>query len=353
MNQIIKNISPRDEKHKIKVVIWDLDNTVWEGILLENEDVKLREDVIDIVKTLDARGILNSISSKNDYKFAMKKLKEFGIDKYFIYEQINWNPKSKAVKSIIKSINVSKNAIAFIDDQQFERDEVAFAIPEVLCIDANEIDNILDMPEMNPLFITEDSCKRRHMYLSEIKRKEAEEKIEGSKEDFLASLDMLLTITPAKEEDLKRAEELTVRTNQLNTTGYTYSYDELNQMRVSDKYKLLIAGLSDKYGTYGKIGLVLIECNESVWTLKLLLMSCRVMSRGVGTILLNHVCQMAKNSGVKLNAEFIPNEVNRMMYITYVFSGFTRYDSKGELVILNNDLSNIQAPPEYIKVEIQ
>jgi predicted enzyme involved in methoxymalonyl-ACP biosynthesis len=70
---------------------------------------------------------------------------------------------------------------------------------------------------------------------------------------------MTLTISYAKEEDLQRAEELTVRTNQLNATGYTYSYSELNQFLLSNQHKLLIAGLDDKYGSYGKIGLALVN----------------------------------------------------------------------------------------------
>ena len=121
---------------------------------------------------------------------------------------------------------------------------------------------------------------------------------------------MVLTIFPAKEEDLQRAEELTVRTNQLNATGYTYSYNELNQFRLSDKYKLLMARLDDKYGRYGHIGLALVKCNPDVWTLKLLLMSCRVMSRGVGSIMLNHIMQLAKSHKVRLRAEFVPTGRN-------------------------------------------
>lgn len=118
--------------------------------------------------------------------------------------------------------------------------------------------------------------------------------IVGPKEEFLTTLKMMLTIAPASVEELKRAEELTVRTHQLNTTGYTYSYEELDQFRQSDRHLLLIAGLDDKYGTYGKIGVILVECFEAVWTIKLLLMSCRVMSRGVGSVVINHIRNEAR-----------------------------------------------------------
>ena len=131
----------------------------------------------------------------------------------------------------------------------------------------------------------------------------------------------------AKEKDLQRAEELTVRTHQLNTTGYTYSYDELDQFRQSEKHILLMAKLEDKYGEYGHIGLALIACGEKVWTIKLLLMSCRVMSRGVGSIILGYILRLAKKNHTKLRGEFIPNGRNRMMNITYRFAGFDEIKS--------------------------
>lgn len=338
------------QKGKIKCVVWDLDNTIWEGIIVEDDKVKLREGVTDIIKTLDERGILQSIASKNDYDLAMNKLKEFGIDEYFIYPQISWNPKSEAVSNIAKLINIGIDTLAFIDDQPFERDEVKHVLPEVLCIDAFDLSGVLDMDELNPKFITEDSKYRRKMYMADIERNKVEENFSGTPEEFLATLDMRFVISPVGDGDLQRAEELTVRTHQLNATGYTYSYEELDEMRKSDKYKLLIAGLTDKYGTYGKIGLTMIECGKEIWTVKLLLMSCRVMSRGVGTVLLNHVMRLAKQANVRLQAEFVPTDRNRVMYITYKFAGFKEVGEKDGVTILENDLTNIQDIPDYIKV---
>jgi FkbH-like protein len=138
------------------------------------------------------------------------------------------------------------------------------------------------------------------MYWSDITRHKAEATFDGPKQSFLASLEMKLKLFPAREEDLQRAEELTVRTNQLNATGCTYSYDELNHFRQSPQYKLLMASLDDKYGIYGHIGLSLVECTDTIWTIKLLLMSCRVMSRGVGSIMLSHIMQQAKANHVRL-----------------------------------------------------
>ena len=336
----------------IKCVVWDLDNTVWDGVLLEDPQVTLRPEVVEVIKTLDSRGILNSIASKNDYDVAMAKLRELSIEEYFLYPQISWNSKSSGIEAIAKSINIGIDTLAFVDDQAFEREEVAYAQPSVLCIDVVDLATMLDLPALNPRFITEDSKLRRRMYMSDIARANAEQEFIGPNEAFLASLDLVFTISTAQEDDLQRAEELTVRTNQLNTTGYTYSYEELNQLRQSPNHKLLMASLTDKYGTYGKIGLTLIECGPEIWTVKLLLMSCRVMSRGVGTIIMNHILQMAKAANVRLQAEFVSNNRNRMMYITYKFSGFKEVEQRGELTIFENDLTHIQPFPPYVQVHI-
>src|SRR5205085_11376662 len=146
---------------------------------------------------------------------------------------------------------------------------------------------------------------------------------------------------------------LTVRTQQLNTTAYTYSYEELDAFRQSDRHLLLVCSLTDKYGTYGKIGLSLVEQDSEAWTIKLLLMSCRVMSRGVGTIMINHILDLAKSAGVRLRAEFVANDRNRMMYITYKFGGFREVGKIDNLVVFENDLSQIQPFPNYVKVRIE
>ena len=98
---------------KIKCVIWDLDNTIWNGVLIEDSSVILRDRIKGIIEVLDQRGILQSIASKNDYDLAMAKLRELGLDEYFIYPQINWGPKSISIKEIAKSINIGMDTISF------------------------------------------------------------------------------------------------------------------------------------------------------------------------------------------------------------------------------------------------
>ncbi|MFZ0322441.1 MAG: HAD-IIIC family phosphatase, partial [Candidatus Sulfotelmatobacter sp.] len=283
----------------IKCVVWDLDNTLWNGILLEDDNVDLRPEVVQIIKALDERGILHSVASKNDHLCATAKLKELQLFEYFLHPQISWSSKVVGIGRIAKSINIGMDAIAFVDDQAFERDEVSHAFPEIMCLDAAQIGPLLDMLEMMPRFISEDSKARRLMYINDIKRQQMEEEFVGPKEEFLATLGMHFTIESAQAEDLKRAEELTIRTHQLNSTGYTYSYEELDMFRQSDRHLLLVGSLEDKYGTYGKIGLALIECSSDHWNIKLLLMSCRVMSKGVGTVMINYIRKLAQTRGVR------------------------------------------------------
>jgi FkbH-like protein len=141
-----------------------------------------------------------------------------------------------------------------------------------------------------------------------------------------------------------------VRTNQLNTTGRTYSYAELATLANSPDHLLLVASLADRYGGYGTIGLALVEKQAELWTLKLLLMSCRVMGRGVGTVLLRHIMGLAAVHGVPLHAEFVRTGRNRVMYVTYRFAGFEEVSSQGDSIVLAAPPGSLQPPPTYLTV---
>ncbi|MDQ6672239.1 MAG: HAD-IIIC family phosphatase [Chloroflexota bacterium] len=347
----VRKVAAEQATRAIKCVVWDLDNTIWDGVLLEDQQVQLRAGVRATLEELDRRGILHSIASRNDPELAMAKLAELGIQHYFLYPAIGWNAKSIGVRAIAEAINIGLEALAFVDDQQFEREEVGFAHPDVLLLDAADVRALLEMVALKPRFVTAESRIRRRLYQGDIVRKRAQEEHAGSDEAFLATLGMRFTIRRAEEDDLQRAEELTRRTHQLNATGYTYAYDELNAFRQSDDHLLLVASLEDKYGPYGTIGLALVELQPAAWTVKLLLMSCRVMSRGVGTVLMNYVMSQARDAGVRLRAEFFPTARNRMMYITYKFAGFVEVEHQGDLVVLETDLGQIQRLPAYVALD--
>lgn len=342
-----------EKQRVIKLLVWDLDNTLWKGVLSEGDELVLNESAVAAIRDLDERGILHSIASKNNHEDAWAQLCKFGLDGYFLYPQINWGPKSESIGRVKEKINIGFNAIAFIDDQPFEREEVSFVHPEVWALDETKIDLLTQMPELMPRFITGESARRREMYQADAERNEEEARF-GNNQEFLEQLDMKFHIAPASLEDLRRVEELTLRTNQLNATGYTYSYEELETLLDSEHYLLLVAELVDRYGSYGKIGVVLVEKGQANWVIKLMLMSCRVMSRGVGTVLLHYLINRARREGVGLQAEFKPTDRNRIMNITYKFAGFReveKLDSGGDL--LGHPLDREYPFPAYIKTEIK
>jgi FkbH-like protein len=338
----------------IKCVIWDLDNTIWDGVLLEDAAVTLKPRIDEVIRGLDGRGILHSIASRNDRNDAVKQLQAFGLHEYFLYPEIGWDAKSVAIQRIVEKLNIGYDTILFVDDQAFERDEVASVHGEVWCLDSARYLELLDHPRLRPKYLTRDARLRRTMYQDDIRRQTEEASFVGPQESFLRQLGMVFEIAEAQAEDLLRAEELTYRTNQLNATGITYTVESLNALRQSGTHKILVCELTDTYGTYGKIGLALLERMPGAWRLKLLLFSCRVMSKGVGTVLLSYLRHAAKARGVRLLADFRETSRNRMMYITYAFAGFAEQSKPADgMALLENDLTDIPPSPDYLKTVVK
>jgi FkbH-like protein len=337
---------------RIKCVVWDLDNTLWNGTLVEHADVTVVPGMLEIIRALDERGILHSIASKNDDDLATGRLEELGISEYFLAPQISWGPKSVAIERIAEALNLGTDAFAFVDDQPAELAEVAFAHPEVMCVLAADVATTVRQEEFHPIFITSESRQRRKLYQTSAKRTDAQREFIGTSENFLATLDIRLSISEAQEEDLRRAEELTVRTHQLNSTGRTFSYAELEDLRCSPDHLLLVVTLDDRFGSQGVVALAVVEKASSRWRLCLLLTSCRVVACGVGTILLNHVMRLARDHDVELLADFVETGRNRMMYVSYMFAGFDEISRDSDRLVLRSSLERVQDPPPYITVEV-
>jgi len=323
---------------------------MWQGTLLEDNDVVLMPRIKAIIQQVDARGILQSIASRNNHELAWERLTEFHLAEYFLHPQINWGNKSDSVRIIANKLGISLDTVAFVDDQDFERDEVRFYLPEVLTIDAAHTDKLLNLPRMNPRFITNESSIRRKMYQADIQRHRAESDFTGNKQEFLKTLNLYVTIRVAGESDLRRVEELTIRTNQFNTTGLTYGYELLADLSKSSDHLLLVADMEDRYGASGTIGLALIARESMVWVVKLLITSCRVLSRGIGGVMIGYILRLAKQQHVQLRAQFVSNDRNRMAYVTYRFHGFYEVAERGNLIMLEHNLTNIRPYPSHITV---
>lgn len=313
----------------LKCVVWDLDDTIWDGTLLEQASVRVRPEVVAVIAELDRRGILHSVASRNDPDSAWAELERCGLSSYLLAPQIGWGTKSGAVRRVAETLNLGLDAILFVDDQAFEREEVAFSLPEVTCVDADEAPALPNWPELTPRFVTDESRTRRQVYRSELARRDAEANFDGSPADFLASCGITVELAPLAIDDLRRAEELTVRTHQMNSTGGHYSYERLARLREDPSHLAFAARLNDRFGNYGTVGLALVEQLPGRWQLRLLLASCRVASRGIGGILLAHVQRLARAEGVPLYADLLLTERNRAMEITYRFAGFELVGGEG------------------------
>jgi methoxymalonate biosynthesis protein len=315
-----------DRPATVKCLVWDLDNTLWQGTLLEDAEVAVPPAVRDVVLALDARGILQSVASKNDHDVAWRRLTELGLAEYFVLPQIGWGRKSDAVRLVADQLNFRHNLIAFVDDEPAERAEVAFHLPEVRCFGPDRIAALPGLPEFTPAKVTVDSRRRRQMYQAGFRREAARAASTAPDEQFLRSLEMELRLAAADDEQIARVEELTLRTSQMNATGVHYPEAELRRLRLDPGHLVLVASLTDRFGPYGAVGVLLLERHPGCWHLRLLATSCRVVSFGIGAILLSWLADQAARSGVHLVADFRPTGRNRMMEIAYRFAGFAETD---------------------------
>ncbi|MFD7919473.1 HAD-IIIC family phosphatase [Streptomyces sp. NPDC059740] len=331
-----------DEPNHVKCLVWDLDNTLWRGTLLEDAEVALAEDIRATVLELDSRGILQSVASKNDHEHAWARLEALGIAEYFVLPQIGWHPKSQSVKQIADELNFALGTIAFIDDQPAERAEVNHHHPQVRCYDAAQATALTGMAEFSPAVVTVDARRRRSMYQAGFRRNTERAAHTGPDEDFLRSLDLVMEIRRADEEDLTRVEELTLRTSQMNATGVHYSDAALRSLLGDPRHEVLTVTLTDRFGPHGAVGVLLLGYHESVWHLKLLATSCRVVSFGAGAVLLNWLVSEAAEAGVHLAADFRRTDRNRMMDIAYRFAGFDDSDCTCLLEIAESDRGEVE-----------
>ncbi|WP_026197719.1 HAD-IIIC family phosphatase [Sciscionella marina] len=312
-----------DEPALVKCLVWDLDNTLWRGTLLEDPEVALPDEIRAVIVELDARGILQSVASKNDHDHAWEQLAALGIADYFVAPHIGWSPKSGSVQEIAEQLNFAMKTIAFIDDQPAERAEVAHHHPAVRCYPAEQATELTGLAEFSPEVVTIDARRRRSMYQAGFRRESERESFQGPDEDFLRTLELVMEIKRADEVDLSRVEELTMRTSQMNATGVHYSDAELRALLADPDHEVLTVTLTDRFGPHGAVGVLLLGYHESVWHLKLLATSCRVVSFGAGSVLLNWLVNEAATAGVHLAADFRRTDRNRMMDIAYRFAGFT------------------------------
>lgn len=313
----------------VKCLVWDLDDTLWQGILLEHDELAVSSAVREVVTGLDSRGILQSIASRNEPDQAWARLEELCLAEYFVLPQIGWGRKSDAVRAIAEQLNFAHQTMAFIDDQPAERAEVAFHLPQVRCYPAEQAADLLGRPEFTTPVVTVDARRRREMYQAGFRRDEARTKHSGPDQDFLCSLQMVLRISRAGDDELSRLDELTLRTSQMNATGVHYPDSVLRALLTDPAHEVLALTLTDRFGPHGAVGVVVLQRYPACWHLKLLATSCRVVNFGVGATLLRWLTDRAAAASVHLVADLRRTDRNRIMEITYRFAGFATPDGCG------------------------
>ena len=132
-------INNASELSKIKLVIWDLDDTFWQGTLSEGEITPIEEN-IELVKALTDRGIVNSICSKNDAAPAEDKLKELNVADFFVFKSINWEPKGQRISNLIKEMGLRPVNCLFIDDNVVNLNEAKFYEPQLMTMEPEKIE---------------------------------------------------------------------------------------------------------------------------------------------------------------------------------------------------------------------
>jgi len=269
-----------DLRKPVKCIVWDLDGTLWDGILAENGDVRLRPEIPEIVRALDERGILQSIASKNDHGNAWKKLEEFGLSEYFLHPQIHWSPKSESIRTIARALNLGLDSFAFLDDSSFERAEVGAALPEVTTHDGARIAGMLQNPRFEGS-ATKDARSRRRYYVEDAVREQERSQAGGDYLRFLGSCEIQLDIAEYEPADFERVAELLQRTNQLNFSGRHYTREDVAALVADARWSKYVLRCRDKYGDYGAVGFSIVSWERNHIAVGDFMLSCRVQSKFV------------------------------------------------------------------------
>lgn len=287
---------PAKARPAAKCVVFDLDNTLWKGILLEGA-VELRAEIAELFRRLDERGILISISSKNAAEDAYAQLKSFGLDEYLLHPQIGWDPKSEGLRRIAAALDIGIDTFVFVDDNPFERAEVAQVLPIVEVLAETEIPNLLDHPRLQGA-VTPESKQRRQMYKEAAAREVAAQSFEDYTA-FLKSCEIQVSIRPDRPADFDRIAELVQRTNQLNFSGRKYGRDEISEILRDKGRERFVVDVGDKFGSYGTVGFCLASWPGDTLVIEDFMLSCRVQGKFVEQALIWYLAEAAGHAPVR------------------------------------------------------
>ncbi|BBF92620.1 HAD-IIIC family phosphatase [Blastochloris tepida] len=327
---------------KVKCVAWDLDNTVWRGVLVEDgaAGLTIRPEAVALVHRLDERGIIQTIVSKNNHDEAMAVLRDAGLADHFLHPAINWGQKSANLRQIATRLNIGLDTFALIDDQPFERQEVASALPMVRTYPEVPLDALLERPEFD-VPVTSASRQRRLSYLTEVERERALEVFSGDYAGFLRSCGITVRIfTPSTPQEIARCLELIDRTNQLNLSGRRYEPQAFAELLADPAVLCFAIDCADRFGSYGLVGFASIAGWDGTPTLRDFVMSCRVAQKRVEHCVLGWAARRARARGhAKLNADLRVTARNTPLTKVFEDMRFATETAEADRRLLSLDLA--------------
>ena len=280
-----------------KILVCDLDNTLWEGEIGEGV-IKHYHQRQATLKRLRNKGILLAINSKND----VSNVKWMGSqldERDFVASCINWNPKTVNMNEIRESLNLKTKDFVFIDDRPDQLEMISVSFPEILCFEATSERVWRQLDLWACLLPDQDELDRTQLYHEREQRQSfvTHEAESADLAELTKRLGLSATIRLASPSDLKRAADLINRTNQYNLTGSRVTLSDLRKWAASPGKAILLVDGADKFGRMGTVCLALIDQRQAEVSVPVFVLSCRVFGYGFETAMLNTLAQFAAKSG--------------------------------------------------------
>jgi len=356
-----------------KVLVVDLDNTLWGGVIGEDGMAGIKvgpeypgaayQALQRALLDLSRKGILLAICSKNNLDDAMEALEQHpGMlvrAKHFAALRINWTDKAQNLREIAKELNVGIDALAFLDDNPFEREQVRAALPEATVIDLpkNPLEYasaVRNCAAFERLTLSAEDQQRTEMYAAQKQRAGAEQSFQ-SKEDFFRFLEQEAELEPVSDLTLARVAQLTQKTNQFNLTTRRYTEPQVAEMAKQPEWHIFSIRVRDRFGDHGLVGVAIAHDEGEQCEVDTFLLSCRVIGRTVETALLAHLAESAAQRGCKrLVGWFLPTKKNAPARDFYPQHGFERQETNGAGSLWTLDLqSSTLRCPDWIKLKVK
>jgi len=325
-----------------KCLVLDLDNTLWGGVIGDDglAGITLGQGdpvgeaylaIQQVAKLLRERGILLAVCSKNDDNIARSVFREHPDmllrEEDISVFQANWKDKASNLEAIASALNIATNALVFLDDNPAEREQVRQALPEVA------VPELPDDPSSYPSILlaagyfesvsfTDDDRRRANQYLANAERAELAQSSRDIN-DYLMSLEMVISFAPFDSTGRSRIAQLTNRSNQFNLTTRRYDEAAIAKWGQDANAFTLQVRLADRFGDNGMISVVICTASGQSWIIDTWLMSCRVLNRRVEEAVLDTLVANAHSRGIsRLVGHFIPTDRNGLVKEHYQRLGF-------------------------------